>query len=75
VPKRKHHKCKTLITRYQPSREPHGITSTQLLIVVWKMCASSEEICVGVSEAKSKKQVPQQLLFKHNHKFGVCVAR
>jgi hypothetical protein len=34
---------KTLITRYQASREPHDITSAQLLIVVWKMSTFSEE--------------------------------
>jgi hypothetical protein len=48
---RKHQKCysdichrdKTLITRYQASREPHDVTSAQLLIVVWKMSTFSEE--------------------------------
>ena len=44
LPIRKHRKChsdichreKTLITRYQASREPHDVTSAQLSIVVWK---------------------------------------
>jgi hypothetical protein len=39
---------KTLITRYQASREPHDITSAQLSIVVWKRSPSSEERFYGV---------------------------
>jgi hypothetical protein len=43
LPIRKHRKChsdichreKTLITRYQASREPHDVTFAQLSIVVW----------------------------------------
>ena len=72
LPIRKHRKChsdichrgKTLITRYQASREPHDVTSAQLLIVVWKMSTSSEERFVGVSEAEPSTDI---------HKFGVCV--
>jgi hypothetical protein len=44
---------KTLITRYQASREPFDVTSAQLSIVVWKMLASSEERFVGVSQAET----------------------
>ena len=43
---------KTLITRYQTSREPHDDTSAELSIVAWKMSTFSEEIFVGVSEAE-----------------------
>ena len=56
LPKRKHQNCKTLITRYQPSHELHDVTSAQLSIVFWKMWASSEERCVGVSETKTKRR-------------------
>ena len=43
------YQSKTLITRYQASREPYDVTSAQLSIVVWKKSASSEERVVGVS--------------------------
>ena len=36
---------KTLITRYQASRESHDVTSAQLSIVAWKMLASCAESC------------------------------
>jgi hypothetical protein len=36
---------KTLITRYQPSRDPHEVTSAQLSIIVTKMSASSKAFC------------------------------
>jgi hypothetical protein len=48
------HRGKTLITRYQASREPHDITSAQLLIVVWKMSTFSEEIFVGGSRTLNR---------------------
>ena len=65
LPIRKHRKChsdichrgKTLITRYQASREPHDVTSAQLLIVVWKMSTFSEDRFVGVSEAESSTDI------------------
>ena len=53
VPQRYHpmgrYRSKTLITRYQASREPHDVTSGELSIVVWKRSASSEERFFGVS--------------------------
>ena len=60
LPMRKHRKChsdichrgKTLITRYQSSREPHDVTSALLSIVVWKMSTFDEKRFVGVSEAE-----------------------
>ena len=36
---------KTLITRYQASRESYDVTSAQLSIVAWKMLASCAESC------------------------------
>ena len=48
---------KTLITRYQASRDPHDVTSAQLLIVVWKMLTFSEERFVGVSEAEPSTDI------------------
>jgi hypothetical protein len=51
------HRDKTLITRYQASREPHYVTSAQLLIVVWKMSRFSEERFVGVSEAEPSTDI------------------
>jgi hypothetical protein len=51
------HRGKTLITRYQVSREPHDVTSAQLLIVVWKMSTFSEERFVGVSEAEPSTNI------------------
>jgi hypothetical protein len=65
LPIRKHRKCrsdichwgKTLITQYQASREPHDVTSAQLLIVVWKMSAFNKERFVGVSEAEPSTDI------------------
>ena len=54
LPISKHQKWKTLITRYQASREHHDVTSSQLLLIVWKMWASIEERFVGVSKTKTK---------------------
>ena len=51
------HRGKTLITRYQSSREPHVVTSAQLLIVVWKMSTFSEERFVGVSQAEPSTDI------------------
>jgi len=48
---------KTLITRYQASRELHDVTSAQLSIVVWKMLTFSEERFVGVSEAETSTDI------------------
>jgi hypothetical protein len=41
----------------QASREPHDVTSPQLLIVVWKMSTFSEDRFVGVSEAESSTDI------------------
>ena len=49
--------AKLLITRYQASRDPHDVTSAQLLIVVWKMLTLSEERFVGVSEAEASTDI------------------
>jgi hypothetical protein len=66
LPISKHRKChsdnchrdKTLITRYQASREPHDVTSAHLSIVVWKISTFSEEIFhVGVSEAEPSTDI------------------
>ena len=61
----KHRKChsdichedKTLITQYQASREPHDVTSAQLLIVIWKMSTFSEERFIGISEAEPSTDI------------------
>jgi hypothetical protein len=59
------HRDKTLITRYQTSRDPHDVTSAQLLIVVWKMLRKDL--------LAFRKQNPQPISITHIHKFGVCV--
>ena len=51
------HRGKTLIARYQASREPHDVTSAQLLIVVLKMSTFSEERFVGVSETEPSTDI------------------
>jgi hypothetical protein len=51
------HRGKTLITRYQASREPHDVISAQLLIVVWKMLTFSKERFVVVSEAEPSTDI------------------
>ena len=66
----KHRKChsdichqdKTLITQYQASREPHDVTSAQLLIVVWKMLTFSEERFIDISEAEPSTEGDQSLI-------------
>ena len=45
-----------MITRSQASREPHEVTSAQLLIVVWEMSTFSERF-IGVSEAEPSTDI------------------